>query len=47
MLLHRLVVAAKQKGADEVLIEVTKRPSRAVRVDVKIIRAEWQTFIVQ
>ncbi len=26
-------------------IEVIKRPSRAVRVPVDVIRAEWQQFI--
>ncbi len=26
-------------------IQVVKLPSRAVRVDVAVVRAEWQTFI--
>jgi hypothetical protein len=29
------------------IIDVVKRPSRAVRVEVEIVRAEWQEFIVQ
>lgn len=38
---------AKQKGALKVLIEIVKQPSRAIRVDVTVIKAEWQEFIVQ
>lgn len=29
------------------LIEVTKQPSRAVRVDVTVVKPEWQQFIAQ
>lgn len=27
-------------------IEIVKRPSHAVRVNVTIVRPEWQTFIM-
>ncbi len=29
------------------LIEIVKRPSRAVRVDVTVVKPEWQQFIIQ
>jgi hypothetical protein len=38
---------AKTKKELSVLIEIIKRPSRAVRVDVTVVKAEWQEFIVQ
>lgn len=37
----------KTKKGAKVLIEVIKRPSRAVRVDVTVVRPDWQRFIVQ
>lgn len=36
-----------KKGNYMKTIEVVKRPSRAVRVEVEIIRAAWQEFIAQ